>query len=141
MAGTGYDFSQVYNASLSAYSPGSTFLATAHQDRIVVRSTSNLSIVRTYQCLPGAPLAGPSRDTQGIETLSWSADGRYLLAYGKGEAWVFGLAELGSGEGGEMARIVGGVEGLVKVEWARGGREVLAWSDYGVRTRPLTSPP
>lgn len=46
---------------------------------------------------------------------------------------MFGLAEDGSGDSGEIARIGGeGVEGLVRVEWSRTGRDVLAWSDFGV---------
>ncbi|OCF42844.1 hypothetical protein I317_03321 [Kwoniella heveanensis CBS 569] len=44
----GYEFSQFYHASLVAYSPGTTFLATSHLNRIIVRSTSTLQIVRTW---------------------------------------------------------------------------------------------
>ncbi|EIW73103.1 hypothetical protein TREMEDRAFT_42179 [Tremella mesenterica DSM 1558] len=135
MAGTGYDFSRLFNSSILAFSPGSTFLATAYQSRVIVRSTSNLSIVRTYQCLSASQSAGPSRASEelSVEQLLWSSDGRYLLSYGRGNAWVFGLAVAGDGEGGEMVRIGGGVEGLIKVEWAKGGHEVLAWSEHGLR--------
>jgi hypothetical protein len=46
---------------------------------------------------------------------------------------VFGLGAVGEGEDGEVAKIMGsGVEGLERVEWAKGGREVLAWGEHGV---------
>jgi len=134
----GYDFSNLFHASITAYSPGSTFLATAHLRRIIIRSTASLSIVRTFQCLGGRSAASSSRHTDNvtIDQLSWSADSLYVMAYSSkaSTAWIFGLTDEGNGEGGEVARIGGeGPEGLVKVEWGRGGREVLAWSDFGVR--------
>lgn len=51
----------------------------------------------------------------------------------EGIAWVFGLAEEGNGDVGEVARIDGGgVLGLDRVEWAKGGREVLGFTEHGV---------
>jgi len=133
----GYDFSQLYHASILAFSPGTTFIATAYQNRIIVRSSSSLSIVRTCLCLlPSSPSSSSSsRTVESMDQLSWSSDSLYLLAYSNkaSTAWVFALTEDGVGEEGELARIGGeGVEGLAKVEWGKQGREVLAWSDYGV---------
>lgn len=161
----GYDFSQSYHAHVVAYSPGTTFLATAYHDRIVVRSTSTLQIVRTWQCLPSAlpssssvspPSSSLGRSTRGkpvgppassssaapgsrratpveLDSLLWSPDSMHLFAYAskRETAWVFALTRNGDGESGELAKLEGGAEGLVKIEWGRKG-EVLAWSDHGV---------
>lgn len=131
---SGYDFSPLYHASQLAFSPGSTFLATSHGDRLIIRSTSNLTIVRTWH------LATPSTSQQtgkarNIDSVQWSDDGLYILVFLKssGEALVFGLAQEGDGEFGEIARIQGnGFEGLERVEWAKGGREILGWGEHGV---------
>ena len=137
---SGYDFSQLYHANIIAFSPGSTFTATAHGRRVIIRSTDSLSIVRTFQCLPSTP--GPTtataavKDASIIDHLSWSADSLYIIASSSrtSTAWVFGLTEQGSGEGGEIARLSGdGVDGLAKVEWGRNGREILAWSEHTPR--------
>ena len=132
----GYDFSQLFHCSSLAYSPGSTFLATIHGRRLIIRSTSTLSIVRTFQCLGGAASTSKQTDTTvNIDQLLWSSDSFYIIAFSSKAmtAWVFGLTEEGNGEGGEVARLGGeGVEGLSRVEWGKGGRDVLTWSDYGV---------
>lgn len=131
----GYDFSQLFHASTLSYSPGSTFIATIHGRRLIVRSTATLAIVRTFQCLGGAVSTSRQNDWLSIDQLLWSADSLYIMAFSAKAmtAWVFGLTDEGHGEGGEVARIGGeGVEGLMRVEWGRGGREVLAWSDHGV---------
>ena len=134
----GYDFSQLFHASTLSYSPGSTFIATVHGRRLVVRSTATLAIVRTFQCLGGAASTSRQNDWLSIDQLLWSADSLYIMAFSAKAmtAWIFGLTDEGHGEGGEVARIGGeGVEGLTRVEWGRGGREVLAWSDHGVGRR------
>ncbi|WWD18198.1 hypothetical protein CI109_102648 [Kwoniella shandongensis] len=150
-ASGGYEFSQLYHSSILAYSPGTTFLATAHLNRIIIRSTSTLQIVRTWICVkPPSPTTTPSLGSSSrrpvdnvsstgeysIDQLSWSGDSMYILAYSAQAktCWVFGLAVEGSGEGGEIVRVGGeGVEGLVRVEWAKGRREVLAWSDHALK--------
>lgn len=133
---SGYDFSQLYHASIVTYSPGTTFIATAHLNRVIIRSTSTLQIVRTWLCNLPIPAASSSKTPAATEfsldTLHWSEDGSYLLAMGKGAVWIFALAQEGSGESGEVARIGEGLEGCVKAEWGKGARDVLVWSDYGV---------
>lgn len=143
---SGYDFSQIYHSSTLAFSPGTTFLASSHHNRLIVRSSATLAIVRTWLCRAASspPASSSSSSTSRksdskeefeIDTLLWSADSLYLLAFSSEArtAWVFGLAEDGSGDSGEIARIGGeGVEGLVRVEWSSTGRDVLAWSDFGV---------
>lgn len=138
-----YDFSQLFRSSIIAFSPGTTFIATAHLNRIIVRSTANLAVVRTWLCQPSSPAAAASsskrtssEDGFPIDSIQWSDDGMYILAFSAktSSAWVFGLVEEGIGACGEMALLAGeGLDGLVHVEWAQGGREVLAWSDHNVR--------
>jgi hypothetical protein len=131
----GYDFSQLYHASVLAFSPGSTFLATIHNRRLIIRSTSTLSIVRTFQCIGGAASSSKSNDHVTFDQLLWSSDSLYVLAFSAkaATAWIFGLTDEGNGEGGEVAIIGGqGVDGLSRVEWGKADREILAWSDYGV---------
>jgi WD40 repeat protein len=138
---SGYDFSPLYHASHLAFSPGSTFLAVSHDDRLMIRSTSNLGIIRTWRIasLSSRLLSSASTSKESVSTIDWvqwSDDGLYILVFCKAEgvALVFSLAQAGMGEDGEVARIDnGGVEGIDRVEWARGGREVLAWGEHGVR--------
>lgn len=131
---SGYDFSQLYHSSILAYSPGSTFIATAHQNRIIIRSTTTLQIVRTWLCVPPTPIASSSKSIPefSIDTLRWSGDGHYILAMGRGTVWIFALAEEGNGQSGEVAMVGEGLEGCVKTEWGTRSRDILVWSDYGV---------
>ncbi|WRT66023.1 uncharacterized protein IL334_002974 [Kwoniella shivajii] len=135
----GYDFSQIYHASIVSYSPGTTFLATVFQNRVIIRSTSTLQIVRTWACAKSQGLASSSRDIDDqvkIDSVEWSEDGLHILVFSavSHSAWVFGLASDGDGESGEVARIGGqGVDGLVMVEWGRTGKQVLAWSEHGLK--------
>ncbi|WVO13051.1 hypothetical protein L204_100661 [Cryptococcus depauperatus] len=141
-----YDFSHIFNASVLAFSPGTTFIATAFHNRIVVRSTSTFQIVRTWVVTVKDIEASSSRQGQysttspssqndpeefEIDNLQWSGDGLYLLIHSSHAkmAWVYGLAEEI-----QSARIAGmSVEGLSKVEWAKSGREVLAWTDFNLK--------
>lgn len=140
----GYDFSHLFPANTLAFSPGTTFLAVAHQNRIIVRSTSTLQVVRTWECtLPSESTIFRSKEpcvassaTEAtseafiIDTLQWSGDSTYLLVHSKEAkmAWVYGVAQEG-----EAAHVGGmGVEGLSKVEWGKGNREVLAWTEIDV---------
>ena len=130
----GYEFSQLFHASLLDFSPGSTFLATAHLNRVIVRSTSTLAIVRTFQCIPPPESSKTPIDVV-IDQLLWSSDSLYIIAFSSkvSTGWMFGLTQEGNGEGGEVARLGGeAVEGLVRVEWGKGERDVLAWSEFGV---------
>nr|XP_019007567.1 uncharacterized protein I206_07581 [Kwoniella pini CBS 10737]OCF46348.1 hypothetical protein I206_07581 [Kwoniella pini CBS 10737] len=135
----GYDFSPSYHASLVSYSPGTTFLATVYQNRVIIRSTSTLQIVRTWSCNQPSSIASTSRDIQEqvkIDSVEWSEDGLYILAFSSSikTAWVFALATNGDGDSGEIAKIGGeGVEGLIKVEWGRSGKTILAWSDFNLK--------
>ncbi|WVR05544.1 hypothetical protein IAU60_002563 [Kwoniella sp. DSM 27419] len=132
-----YDFSQLFHGSVLAYSPGTTFLAAVYQNRLIVRSTATLQIVRTWSChRPQSARARTEGEQVVIDSVQWSNDSMYILAHSVKSklAWVFGLAEDGSGDCGEIAQIGGeGPEGLVRVEWGRGANDVLAWSDYALK--------
>ena len=133
-AASTFKITQSFPSSTVSFSPGTTFIATAHLNRIVVRLTSTLAVVRTWLCVSSS--SSSSRDTESVNELLWSSDSLYLLAFSeKGNAiWVFALTENGGGEAGELARMGGeGVEGVMSVAWGKYGREILAWSDYGVR--------
>ena len=137
---SGYDFSPLYRSVRSAFSPGSTFLATVHSNRLIVRSTRNLAIVRAWAiaCLAAGVDggAGPSRPrTASVDEIQWSDDGLYILAFSREEGcvWVYALAQEGNGEDGEVARIKAGPEGLEGVRWAKDGREVMCRSEHNVR--------
>lgn len=141
---SGYDFSPLYRSALSTFSPGSTFLATAHQNRIIVRSTHNLAIVRTWTLTSlaastdGVSHAESSSQANArvltMDEVQWSDDGLYILALCRAvqTIWVFALAEEGKGIEGEVAKIVAGPEGLEGARWAKGGREVIVWSEHDV---------
>ncbi|CAD6578630.1 MAG: hypothetical protein TREMPRED_002234 [Tremellales sp. Tagirdzhanova-0007] len=133
-AASTFKITQSFPSSTVSFSPGTTFIATAHLNRIVVRLTSTLAVVRTWLCVSSS--SSSSRDTESVNELLWSSDSLYLLAFSeKGNAiWVFALTENGGGEAGELARMGGeGVEGVMSVAWGKYGREILAWSDYGLR--------
>ncbi|WOO85743.1 WD repeat-containing protein WRAP73 [Vanrija pseudolonga] len=123
-----YQFSQVYRASAISFSPGSTFIAAAIEDHVMIRSTSSLDLIRTWHCSssPEAPSPGSvtQRKPHTVDFLEWSSDGSRLLAFTSkgGQAWVL---DLSSGE--QVAHLANGV---TRVEW--GGSSILAWSDRGV---------
>ncbi|GMK58202.1 hypothetical protein CspeluHIS016_0502340 [Cutaneotrichosporon spelunceum] len=73
-----YQFSNTYRASCVAYSPGSTFIATALKDKVHIRSTSSLESIRTWACsLPDEPSTSCLQDVT-IDTLDWSPGGSFL---------------------------------------------------------------
>ena len=144
------DFTEIYKqtASLVSFSPGTHFLLTAVQDRLIVRRSDSFQIARTWlvdstpsptsAALSSATAAGPSslRDRSGdtasgawITHAGWSCDSEYVLgACAKsGVVSVFKLRDETW-----SARIEAGSEGLVKAEWAPDGRTVLCFSEWGV---------
>jgi hypothetical protein len=146
------DFSDVYKQSshLVVFSPGTHFILTAVQDRLIVRRTDSFQILRTW-LVDGSPsptyLALPrsktNNSTTGAATSSalistdnwishvgWSSDSEYILAASvkKGVVHIFKLRDEEW-----TARIDSGAEGLVKAEWAPDGRNVLCFSEWGVR--------
>ena len=147
------DFTEIYKqtASLVSFSPGTHFLLTAVQDRLIVRRSDSFQIARTWlvdstpsptsAALSSATIAGPSslRDRSGdtassawITHAGWSCDSEYVLgACAKsGVVSVFKLRDETW-----SARIEAGSEGLVKAEWAPDGRTVLCFSEWGVSRR------
>ncbi|RPD56789.1 WD repeat-containing protein 8 [Lentinus tigrinus ALCF2SS1-7] len=145
------DFTEIYKqtASLVAFSPGTHFLLTTVQDRLIIRRSDSFQIARTWlvdtspsptsAALAGAGASGPSslRERAGesssnawITHAGWSCDSEYVLgACAKtGVVCVFKLRDETWN-----ARIEAGSEGLVKAEWAPDGRTVLCFSEWGLR--------
>ncbi|BEI97961.1 hypothetical protein CcaverHIS631_0302600 [Cutaneotrichosporon cavernicola] len=132
-----YQFSKVYGANCLAYSPGSTFIATALKDKVQVRSTSSLNCIRTWKCvLPDGPSTSGTQDVV-IDNLDWSPSGTCLLAFSdsRGLVWVFDLAQ---------DQVVARVGGVLQAEWAEedlltqteGHFQVLASDITGISWSP-----
>ncbi|KAI1789913.1 WD repeat-containing protein 8 [Ganoderma leucocontextum] len=145
------DFTEIYKQTLSlvSFSPGTHFLLTAVQDRLIIRRSDSFQIARTWlvhstpsptsAALSNATSTGPLslRDRSGesgsnawITHAGWSCDSEYVLgACAKtGIVSVFKLRDETW-----SARIEAGSEGLVKAEWAPDGRTVLCFSEWGLR--------
>ncbi|KAL6299160.1 Quino protein amine dehydrogenase [Sparassis latifolia] len=144
------DFTEIYKqtASLVAFSPGTHFLLTAVQDRLVVRRADSFQITRTWALDPAPAPSSSSSTTTTTTTTStntaaasgasegwithagWSCDSEYVMGAcaRRGLVEVFRLRDEAW-----RARIDAGVEGLVKAEWAPDGRSVLCFSEWGLR--------
>jgi hypothetical protein len=146
---SGYSFSQVYHASQVAFSPGTTFLATLHQNRLIIRQTSTLQVIRSFTIHPRSPSTYIATSTSHLsrslassssskpqeitlDHLQWSNDSLYISVFSKASSsvWIFSLTEEGNGEDGEVAQI----SSVKRVEWGRGrmGRDILIWGKLGV---------
>ena len=144
------DFTEIYNqsAGLVAFSPGTHFILTAVQDRIVVRRADSFQITRTWQlsestdasssqlgrpesaAAQSKPSAPANSSSLSITHAGWSCDSEYILAAcaKRGVVEVFKLRDESFN-----ARIDCGAEGLVKAEWTPDGRSILCFSEWGVR--------
>ncbi|KII93811.1 hypothetical protein PLICRDRAFT_49829 [Plicaturopsis crispa FD-325 SS-3] len=135
------DFTEIYKqtSGLVAFSPGAHFILTAVQDRVIVRRADTFQITRTWlldaspsptklvlntKSKPNAPAANA------ISHIGWSCDSEYILA-GCASKGVVNVLKLRDEEW--SARIDSGAEGLVKAEWAPDGRNVLCFSEWGLR--------
>ncbi len=149
-----YAFSESYVHSsppTTSFSPGSSALASAYGDRIVVRSTETMQVVRTWICpdpssvekngkqagygpryTPGA--RAESRSTAvhpEITSLAWSPTSTHILATAVKQnlVYIFSTAE----ETDVPAAVIrAGLEGLTRCEWNENGEEVMCWSEGGV---------
>ncbi len=144
-----YAFSEAYTHSSSsscAFSPGSSALASAYADRIVVRSTETMQVVRTWTCRePTAPAwhpvyrqagvkreaARPSAEPIEVSSIAWSPSSSHLLVTALKARLVYVFST--SDEGDEPAAVIrAGIEGIIRAEWNENGEEVLCWSEAGV---------
>ncbi|KAF5369078.1 hypothetical protein D9758_003053 [Tetrapyrgos nigripes] len=135
------DFTEIYqqNANLVAFSPGTHFILTAVQDRLIVRSTDTFSITRTWLVdstpSPTHPITAKSASKakasdSAISHIGWSCDSEYTLA-ACAKRGVVDVYKLRDPEWN--ARIDSGAEGLVKAEWAPDGRTIVCFSEWGLR--------
>lgn len=97
IATLGYDFTEIYNQTQNQvlFSPGTQFILTAVQDRLIIRRTDTFQLARTWH-LDNAPsesttILGTSSkqaskskktiESEGwISHIGWSADSEYILA-------------------------------------------------------------
>lgn len=147
---TTMDFTEIYKqtSSLVEFSAGAHFIATAVQDRLIIRRADSFQITRTW-LIDASPSAtsvlmsstkGKASSTGSeklISHIGWSCDSEYLLAAcaKSGTVQIFKLADEEW-----TAHIDSGAEGLVKAEWAPDGRNVLCFSEWGVRCLLATPP-
>ncbi|KAF8508111.1 WD repeat-containing protein 8 [Gautieria morchelliformis] len=143
-ASIGYDFTEIYSQTHNhvCFSPGTQFILTAVQDRIVVRRSDTFQIARTWlldnahSASSGILAAGKQPLKKSVEPegwithLGWSADSEHILAAcaKRGVVHVFKMRD-----DTWNAKIEAGVEGLAKAEWAPDGRHVLCFSEWGLR--------
>ncbi len=150
---TTMDFTEIYKqtSSLVEFSAGAHFIATAVQDRLIIRRADSFQITRTWliDASPSATsvlmsstkgkasAAARSSSEKSISHIGWSCDSEYLLAAcaKSGTVQIFKLADEEW-----TAHIDSGAEGLVKAEWAPDGRTVLCFSEWGVRCLFATPP-
>ncbi|KAF8898871.1 WD repeat-containing protein 8 [Infundibulicybe gibba] len=138
------DFTEIYkqSSSLVSFSPGTNFILTAVQDRLIVRRTDTFQIMRTWLLdvapsptltVSSAKLKPASHNTFpeiGISHIGWSCDSEYILA-ACAKRGVVHLLKLRDEEW--TGRIDAGAEGLTKAEWAPDGRHILCFSEWGLR--------
>ncbi|KDQ16712.1 hypothetical protein BOTBODRAFT_238662 [Botryobasidium botryosum FD-172 SS1] len=136
------DFTELYKqtSSLVAFSPGSHFILTAVQDRIIVRRTDSFQIARTWLVntapSPTHALLASSKSKAGtasdgwVSHAGWSRDSEYIFA-ACAKRGVVAVYKMEDEEWN--ARIEAGPEGLVKAEWAPDGRSILCFSEWGLR--------
>ena len=114
------DFTQAYKQSnsLVEFSKGAQWILTAVDDRLIVRRADSFLIERTWSVEP-AP----------ITHIGWSWDSEYVFGANskQGVVNVFKITDETWN-----ARIVAGVEGLARVEWAPDGRSIICFSEWGV---------
>jgi hypothetical protein len=154
------DFTDLYPTSSQQpplFSPGSTFVATTHRSRIIIRHSLSLQVLQSFELPPLSPPSSPagslSRRTASSPSGSNAAGGSSIerhqeitilvVCARQNVAYVFQLGSLVDGDGLE-ATLYGGVERLSRVEWAPSSlpgeakTTLLAWSELGVR-RPRGS--
>ncbi|KAG8219715.1 hypothetical protein J3R82DRAFT_683 [Butyriboletus roseoflavus] len=124
------DFTEIFkqSANLVSFSPGAHFILNAVEDILVVRRTDTLQITRTWTI--ALPARATTETDHWISHAGWSCDSEYLFAASakSGVVQIFKLRDETW-----TARIETGAEGLVKAEWAPDGRNILCFSEWGLR--------
>ncbi|RUP51921.1 hypothetical protein BC936DRAFT_144410 [Jimgerdemannia flammicorona] len=115
------DFSDLYkkeSGALCLFSPNGAYVATAVQQRLVVRDAQTLQVVGLYDC------------ADAIQHIAWSNDSEYVLSASFKEACV----EIWSiGDPDWTAKIEEGFSGLSAVTWAPDARSVLSFAEFQLR--------
>jgi hypothetical protein len=114
------DFTEIYKqtGSLCFFSPSGEYVATAVQQRLVIRETHSLQIVQLFNC----------RDT--IQDIQWASDSDLILV----ASYKLGAFQLFSIQNEEWtAQIEEGIVGCARAYFAPDARHVLSFSDFELR--------
>ena len=114
------DFTQTYKQSnfLVEFSKDAQWILTAVDDRLIVRRADSFFIERTWLVEP-AP----------ITRVGWSWDSGYVFGANSKQG-VVNVSKITDETW--SARIVAGMEGLARVDWASDGRSIICFSEWGV---------
>ncbi|KAI8904993.1 hypothetical protein EDD86DRAFT_212022 [Gorgonomyces haynaldii] len=113
------DFTEVYKQSnqLSQFSPSGEYIATAVQQRLIIRQTDTLQIHSLYTCLDN--ITGLQFSPSSEMVCCWSS---------RLKSWqIFHLFQ-------EFhCQVDEGLAGLVKIIWSPDARHILSFSDFNLR--------
>jgi WD40 repeat protein len=113
------DFTEVFKQTqgLVSFSPNGEYLATAVQQRLVIRESQSLQILQLFNC------------TDLIQHVSWSQGSDLILV----ASYKLGIFQVFSLEDEEWTgKVDEGILGCSKVLWAPDGRNILSFSEYQV---------
>lgn len=135
------DFTDLFSHSqgIVHFSPGRNFILSAVKDRLVVRRSDKEGVFQTWavDCSPSATTAllakataKPAPSDGWITHAAWSHDSEYILAVvaKRGVVNVYSMRD-----DKWTARIEAGAEGLVRAEWAPDSRNIICFSEWGLR--------
>ena len=113
------DFTEIYkqSSSLVEFSKNGEYLATAVQQRLVIRETLSMEIIQLYACLDDIQYLEFSMDSDLILACSYKSNG-YQVFSTTDENWT--------------AQFSSGTSGLSKVIWAPDARHLLAFTEFDV---------
>lgn len=114
------EFTEIYkqSGSLCRFSPNGEYIATAVQQRLVIRDTHSLQILQLFNC------------TDSIQEIEWACDSDLILV----ASYKLGTFQVWSLEDEKWtAQIDEGIVGCSLVKFAPDGRHILSFSDFELR--------
>ena len=113
------DFTEIYKQSnsLCKFSPNGEYIATAVQQRLVIRQTDTLQILQLYTCLDN------------IQDIHWAPDSDLILCCSY-RLKTFQVWSLSNDKW--TAEVDEGLAGCCLVMWAPDARHVLSFSEFNV---------
>ncbi len=113
------DFTEVFKQTqgIVTYSPNGEYIATAVQQRLVIRESHSLEILQLFNC------------TDLIQHVSW-APGSDLIMVASYKLGIFQVFSLQDEEW--TAKVDEGILGCCRVMWAPDARHILSFSEFQV---------